>query len=102
VRGKKVVTETVQTTGPAVKAVFTEETIGNITIVNVELQDEKGRFVPDACQDVTLSIDCGRIIGAGNGDPAYLEPDRALTIPTFNGRAQFIIEGHPGNITVSL
>jgi len=102
VRGKKVVTETVQTTGPASNAVFSSETLGNITIVNVELQDEKGRFVPDACQNVTLAFDCGRIIGAGNGDPAYLGPDQTITIAAFNGRAQFIIEGVPGKIAVTL
>lgn len=109
IKGKKVLTETVQTTGPAVKAVFTEETVGDVTIVNVELQDKKGRFVPDARQDVTLTIDSGRIIGAGNGDPAYLGPDnpgttdcKSFSIPAFNGRAQFILEeshdlqAHPG------
>lgn len=109
IKGKKVVTETVQTTGPAVKAVVSKETVGDITIVNVEMQDKKGRFVPDACQDVTLTIDSGRILGAGNGDPAYLGPDnpgtvncRSFTIPAFNGRTQFILEeshdlqAHPG------
>ena len=102
IKGKKVLTETVQTTGPAVKAVFTEETVGDVTIVNVELQDKKGRFVPDARQDVTISTESGRIIGAGNGDPAYLGPDKTNTIPAFNGRAQFILENphnlqaHPG------
>ena len=109
IKGKKVLTETIQTTGPAVKAVASTETVGDITIVNVELQDKKGRFVPDARQDVTLTIDSGRIIGAGNGDPAYLGPDnpgttdcKSFSIPAFNGRAQFIIEeshdlqAHPG------
>ena len=109
-KGKKVVTETIQTTGPAVKAVAAAETIGGITIVNVQLQDKKGRFVPDACRDLTLTIDGpGRIIGAGNGDPAFLGPDnpgtkdcRQFSIPAFNGMAQFIIEGESGNISVVL
>ena len=109
IKGKKVATETVQTTGPAVKAVVSKETVGGITIVNVEMQDKKGRFVPDAREDVTLTIDSGRILGAGNGDPAYLGPDnpgttdcKSFTIPAFNGRAQFILEeshdfqAHPG------
>jgi len=111
VKGKKVVTETVQTTGPAVKAVCTTETVGDITIVNIELQDKKERFVPDAGQDVTLTIESGRIIGAGNGDPAYLGPDnpgtvncRSFTIPAFNGRAQFIVEGElsPAEVRLSI
>ena len=111
IKGKKVLTETIQTTGPAVKAVASTETVGDITIVNVELQDKKGRFVPDARQDVTLTIDSGRIIGAGNGDPAcpviagphpvIAGPDRQ-SIPAFNGRAQFIVQGDPGTINVNI
>ncbi len=97
IKGKKVLTETIQTTGPAVKAVASTETVGGITIVNVELQDKKGRFVPDARQDVTLMVESGRILGAGNGDPAcpaIAGPDRqSHTFPAFNGRAQFIVEG---------
>ena len=79
--------------------------------MNVELQDKKGRFVPDARQDVTLMVESGRILGAGNGDPAYpvidaphpviasphpviAGPDRqSHTFPAFNGRVQFIVEG---------
>ena len=106
IKGKKVLTETIQTTGPAVKAVASTETVGDITIVNVELQDKKGRFVPDARQDVTLTIDSGRIIGSGNGDPAcpvIAGPDRqSLTFPAFNGKAQFIVEGDPGTINVNI
>ncbi len=111
IKGKKVLTETIQTTGPAVKAVASTETVGDITIVNVELQDKKGRFVPDARQDVTLTIDSGRIIGSGNGDPAcpviagphpvIAGPDRQ-SIPAFNGKAQFIVQGDPGTINVNI
>ena len=103
IKGNKVVTETVQTTGPAVKAIVSKETVGDIAIVSIEMQDKKGRFVPDAREDVTLTIDSGRILGAGNGDPAYLGPDnpgttdcKSFTIPAFNGRAQFIVLGAPG------
>ena len=90
-----------ETTGPAVKALYSAETSGDITVVNVSLVDAKGRFVPDACQELTLSIDGpGRILGAGNGDPAYLGPDnpgitdcRIFTISAFNGHAQFVLQG---------
>ena len=136
VGGKKVASETVETSGPAVKAVAVCETVGNNTIVNVELQDKKGRFVPDACNVITLSMTGhGRIIGSGNGDPACLGPDTPSVItgsdpaviagsdstviagsdpaviagpdwqshtPAFNGRAQFIIEGNPGDISVTI
>ena len=98
--GRQVAQETIQTTGPAVKAAFTSETVDNITIVNVTLLDEKGRAVPDACNDVTLTINGeGRILGAGNGDPKNMAPDNAgaidckcFTFPAFNGHAQFILQ----------
>ena len=106
--GRRVLQQVLETTGPAVKTAYTADTIGDITVVNVSLLDAKGRWVPDACQDVTLSLDGpGRILGAGNGDPAYLGPDnpgnlgcRSFTIPAFNGHAQFILQGEPGTIAV--
>ena len=106
--GKKVVTETLETTGKAAQAKISAETIGTTTIVLVELQDGKGRFVPDACPSLTLCIDGpGRIIGAGNGDPACMLIDhptekdcRQFTFPAFNGRAQFLLEGEAGRIEV--
>jgi beta-galactosidase len=98
----------VETTGPAVSIATVCQTISDITVVNVELRDKKGRYVPDACPDLTLKVGgSGHIIGAGNGDPAYLGPDnpgvtdcKSFTIPAFNGRAQFIVQGEPGSLTV--
>ena len=100
-KGKRVVKEVVETTGEAVSIATSSQTIGDISIVNVELRDKKGRFVPNACPSLTLKVSGnGRIIGAGNGDPAYMGPDnpgvvdcKSFTIPAFNGRAQFIIQG---------
>ena len=108
--GKLVMQEVVETTGAAVNALYCAETIGDITVVNVTLTDAKGRFVPDACQDVTLKIaGNARIIGAGNGDPAYMGPDNpgivdcnSFTIKTFNGHAQFIVQGMAVDIQVLL
>ena len=56
--------------------------------------------MPDACPMLTLRLDGdGRILGAGNGDPAYLgedhpkDPDcREFRIPAFNGLAQVIVQ----------
>lgn len=109
-RGKRVLQEVVETTGAAENANFTAETIGDITVVNVSLTDAKGRLVPDACQDVTLKIaGKARIIGAGNGDPAYMGPDNpgsidcsSFTIKTFNGHAQFIVQGMAVDLQVLL
>ena len=108
-RGKRVLRQVVETTGPAVRIATSCARIGDITVVNVELRDAKGRFVPDACPSLTCTIDgSGHIIGAGNGDPSYLGPDnpgvldaKSFTIPAFNGRAQFLVQGSPGNVVVS-
>lgn len=107
--GKRVMTQRVETTGRAVKAVpdyaYTHD--DGIQIINVSLVDEKGRFVPDACDEVTITVgDSGaiRILGAGNGDPAFRGVERpapgitpsSFTIPAFNGHAQFIIHNPHG------
>ena len=75
----------------------------DVAVVNIEIQDSKGRFVPDACPVLTFRLEGdGRILGCGNGDPAYLGEDhpkqkdcREFSIPAFNGRAQVLIQsGH--------
>lgn len=111
--GRKVMEQVVETTGEAVMAVAETETVGDVTIVNVTLKDKKGRTVPTACNEVSLTIDGdGTILGAGNGDPAFkgMEQPKELmcktfSIPAFNGYAQFIVKNtgtQPvGNIRVS-
>lgn len=69
-------------------------------MVTVELRDQKGRFVPDACNMLRFTLEGnGRILGAGNGDPQYMGEDhpkdedcRAFCIPAFNGLAQVLIQ----------
>ncbi|WP_348671675.1 glycoside hydrolase family 2 TIM barrel-domain containing protein [Duncaniella muris] len=99
--GRKVLTKRIETTGQAVKAIaecaWSED---GLQVINVSLVDSKGRFVPDACKPVTISLTDGlRLLGAGNGDPAFRGQERpapgtapeSFTIPAFNGHAQFII-----------
>jgi beta-galactosidase len=105
--GKKVMEERIETASEAVKEVWEHETVGDIMIANVKLCDSKGRFVPTACQDLVFEIPEGyRILGWGNGDPAFqhierpvvtgtLVPDsaaRTVSIRTFNGLAQVILQ----------
>lgn len=117
--GKRVMTEVIETTGEAVKAVAEcAYTDGDVQIINVSLVDAKGRIVPDACNPVTISLAADesiRLLGAGNGDPAFRGIERpnpaslvsqpsavnsassvgsqpsTFTIPAFNGHAQFIL-----------
>ena len=72
----------------------------DLSVVTVELRDQKGRFVPDACNMLRFTLEGnGRILGAGNGDPQYMGEDhpkdedcRAFCIPAFNGLAQVLIQ----------
>jgi beta-galactosidase len=116
-KGKRILTETIETTKPAYKIVLKADRSAmtadgrDVTIVTVEIQDQKGRVVPDACQILTMHLDGdARILGAGNGDPSYNGEDhpksqhcREFSIPAFNGLAQFIIQSGqvPSAITLS-
>ena len=107
--GKRVMTEVVETTKPASKIVLKtgrqQLTADNldVAVVNVEIQDAKGRVVPDACPMLTFRLEGdGRILAGGNGDPSYLGEDHpkvkdchAFSIPAFNGMAQLLVQsGH--------
>ena len=105
---KRVLTETVYTTGPAAKVTVEAQTIGDVTICNVSLKDAKGRFVPDACLPLELSVDGDvRILGVGNGDSAFRSQERPedplarhFQVDSFNGLAQVLLQGS-GTLTVS-
>ena len=96
--GRKVMEERIETTGEAVEAVWSYETVGDIMVAQVEMRDAKGRFVPTAnCTiDFTAPEGC-RILGWGNGDPAFQYDERpedgsdTIRITTFNGLAQVIL-----------
>ena len=96
--GRKVMEARIDTAGEPVNAVWTYETVGDITVANVEMQDAKGCFVPTACVDLEFTAPEGtEILGWGNGDPAFQlterTEDNSLKITTFNGLAQVILQG---------
>ncbi|MCD8305870.1 MAG: DUF4982 domain-containing protein [Prevotella sp.] len=128
VGGKKVLVETVETTDRAtqINAHADRTTLladgRDVAIVNIDLVDKKGRFVPDACPNLVFSLEGeGRIIGAGNGDPACSVIDhpedikaranestnlfdtecsrgsavancKTFAFPAFNGHAQVLVQ----------
>lgn len=107
-------TTTVETAGKAEKLQkeIVREADGT-TIVNVSLMDAKNRFAPTACNEVTITLPADgsvRLLGAGNGDPAFRIAERPaagstperFTIPAFNGKAQFILSGAPDDVEVTL
>lgn len=105
--GKRIMTETIETTKPATKIVLKSDrqTITadgrDLAVIAVEVQDAKGRIVPDACPMLNFSLNGdARILGVGNGDPMYLGADhpkekdcKSFSIPAFNGLAQILVQG---------
>ena len=105
--GKRIMTETIETTKPATKIVLKSDhqTIAadgrDLAVITVEVQDAKGRIVPDACPMLNFSLNGdARILGVGNGDPMYLGADhpkekdcKSFSIPAFNGLAQILVQG---------
>ncbi len=107
--GRRILTEVIETTKPADRLAMTADRQlicadgRDVAVVTVELRDAKGRFVPDACRRLNFRLEGdGRILGAGNGDPAYLGADHpqdedchTFSIPAFNGLAQVLVQaGH--------
>lgn len=104
--GKKFATEIVETTGNAstIRINADRTTLiadgQDVAVVNLDLLDKKSRIVPDACEEITITIEGNaRIIGAGNGDSECKLLDhpvdkdcKQFTFPAFNGHCQFILQ----------
>ena len=96
--GKRILREVVETTGAPAQLAVSADSMGTLAVVTVKVLDPKGRLVPDACPVIGLSLEGdGRILGAGNGDPAYLGPEtsadgRTLEMPAFNGLLQVLVQ----------
>ena len=114
--GKRILTKTIETTKAATKVVLKADRPQiaadgqDMAIVNIELHDQKGRFVPNASPVLTFCLEGdANIIGCGNGDPSYLgsdhpdkQPCHTFSIPAFNGRAQVLIQSGKLPSTVTL
>ena len=104
--GKRTMTQVIETTKPANKTVLKADRLElvadgrDVAVITVEVQDQKGRIVPDACPMLHFTLEGNaRIIGVGNGDPMYLGADhpkdkdcRQFSIPAFNGLAQVLVQ----------
>ncbi|HTQ09812.1 MAG TPA: beta-galactosidase GalA [Fimbriimonadaceae bacterium] len=75
----------------------------DLSPVEVEIVDAKGRVVPTADNLVTFKvIGSGHVVGVGNGDPSSHEPDKASQRRAFNGLCMALVgdSSHPGRITL--
>ena len=115
--GKRIMTQTIETTKAAYQTVLKadRQTITadgrDVAVITIEIQDQKGCIVPDACPMLNIALEGqARILGVGNGDPMYLGSDhpkeqdcKAFSIPAFNGLAQVIVQSDetPSMVTVS-
>ncbi len=117
--GKKTMTEIVETTDAPHEIKLSADRASikadnrDVAVIKVSVIDKKRRFVPDACLPLTINVDGpARILGAGNGDPAYRNterpenPDaRSYTVHSFNGLAQVLLQSRgvagPVKLTVS-
>lgn len=116
--GKKLLARTVETTGaPARISLATDRSAiradnRDVAVCNIELQDKKKRFVPTACNDLMITVSGPvRILGVGNGDPAYQATERpgdanarTYQVRAFNGLAQVLLQstGEAGEATLTV
>lgn len=98
--GKKTLTETLATTDKPAKVTLQKERYGKLTMVTVEVRDKKNRIVPTACCPININVSgAAKIIGVGNGDPAWQAKERPadgdaqqFEMKTFNGLAMIMLQ----------
>ena len=116
--GKRLLTEQIATTGAPARISLTADRPAiqadnrDVAVFRVELQDKKKRFVPTACNELTLTVSGPvRILGVGNGDPAYRGTERpadadarTFRVNAFNGLAQVLLQstGQSGEATLTV
>jgi beta-galactosidase len=68
-----------------------------LAFVSIEVLDEAGRIVPDACPELHFSTEgAGEFVAADNGDSTDWTPFHSPSRKAFNGLALAILKGNPG------
>ena len=116
--GKRLLTEQVETTGPVTGLALSTDRLTlradnhDVAVVRIELQDKRRRLVPTACEELKLRVEGPvRILGIGNGDPAFQDKERpeksdarTFRVKSFNGLAQVLLQstGEPGQAILNV
>ncbi len=109
--GKRAMRQVVETTGNATQLQAKADRSLDLSIVSALLLDAKKRFVPTACNEITIAVSGpAHILGVGNGDSAYKGDEhpsglhcQQWTVPAFNGLAQILVEHEDvGPVTLTL
>lgn len=93
--GAQVCDET-QTAGAPARILLEDVTLNNgkvCKIINIKIVDASGIYVPNFCKQLHFTLDGGRVLGVGNGNPNSHHKDIADSVPAFNGLAQVIVTG---------
>ena len=69
-------------------------------IINVKITDISGTLVYNYCKNIEISLDGGKIIGVGNGNPNSHHRERESFVPAFMGRAQIIVSKDAKSISL--
>ncbi len=79
--GKKLLTDTKMSSGVPSKitlAVTKNPSVNDVFVVTLGAADKNGIHVPTADNEITFSVEGGKILGVGNGDPTSLEKDKFI------------------------
>ena len=96
--GERVLSKRVGTTGAPADIKLKPDRIRintdrrDVSLVTLEVVDDKGRVVPRANEQITLSVTNGRIIGVCNGDPSCRVSENRTTYPVFNGLVMLFVK----------
>lgn len=60
-------------------------------VINLSCEDEAGVFCPKESMRLTITVEGGRLLGVGNGDPNNHDSDGDTTVRLFSGRAQALV-----------
>jgi beta-galactosidase len=63
----------------------------DVSPINVEVVDAKGRVVPEASDLIKFTVSGGKVVGVGNGDASSHEPDKASQRHVFHGLCQALV-----------